>query len=52
MSSLSPEIPSPGVLAAEPRKTGSMKRDRRRALYWSYFFLVLFVVFFLTRRST
>ena len=29
-------------------KTGSMRRDRRRALYWSYFFLCLFVVFFLT----
>jgi len=27
---------------------GSMRRDRRRALYWSYFFLILFVVFFLT----
>ncbi|HEY5900260.1 MAG TPA: carbohydrate ABC transporter permease [Burkholderiales bacterium] len=27
---------------------GSMKRDRRRALWWSYFFLVLFAVFFLT----
>ena len=25
-----------------------MKRDRRRALFWSYFFLVLFAVFFLT----
>jgi multiple sugar transport system permease protein len=25
-----------------------MKDDRRRALYWSYFFLCLFVVFFLT----
>jgi multiple sugar transport system permease protein len=25
-----------------------MKQDRRRALVWSYFFLVLFVVFFLT----
>jgi multiple sugar transport system permease protein len=25
-----------------------MKRDRRRALYWSYFFLVLFAIFFLT----
>jgi multiple sugar transport system permease protein len=25
-----------------------MKRDRRRALVWSYFFLLLFVVFFLT----
>ena len=29
-------------------KPGSMRRDRRRALYWSYFFLCLFVVFFLT----
>ena len=25
-----------------------MKDDRRRALYWSYFFLVLFAIFFLT----
>jgi multiple sugar transport system permease protein len=24
-----------------------MKRDRKRALYWSYFFLILFVIFFL-----
>ena len=22
-------------------RAGSMKRDRKRALYWSYFFLVL-----------
>ncbi|HET7362003.1 MAG TPA: carbohydrate ABC transporter permease [Burkholderiales bacterium] len=29
-------------------RQGSMRRDRRRALYWSYFFLVLFAVFFLT----
>ncbi|HXJ09398.1 MAG TPA: carbohydrate ABC transporter permease [Burkholderiales bacterium] len=28
-------------------KAGSMKKDRRKALYWSYFFLVLFAVFFL-----
>jgi multiple sugar transport system permease protein len=28
-------------------KYGSMKRDRRRALVWSYFFLVLFAIFFL-----
>ena len=27
---------------------GSISRGRRRTLYWSYFFLVLFVVFFLT----
>src|SRR5216683_8222197 len=26
---------------------GSMARGRKRALYWSYFFLVLFVIFFL-----
>ena len=26
----------------------SIKRDRRRALFWSYVFLVLFAVFFLT----
>src|SRR3954464_6703531 len=29
-------------------KARSMKGDRRKALVWSYFFLVLFVVFFLT----
>ncbi len=33
---------------AKPWKTGSMKKDRRRALVWSYFFLILFVIFFLT----
>jgi multiple sugar transport system permease protein len=27
---------------------GSISRDRKRTLYWSYFFLVLFVIFFLT----
>ena len=27
---------------------GSMSRDRRWALRWSYFFLVLFAIFFLT----
>src|SRR5438105_13825500 len=26
---------------------GSISRGRRRALYWSYFFLILFVIFFL-----
>src|SRR3954453_1203135 len=38
------------VLAAPPgnAKVRSMKHDRRRALFWSYFFLILFVVFFLT----
>jgi multiple sugar transport system permease protein len=27
---------------------GSVSRERKRALYWSYFFLILFVIFFLT----
>src|SRR5689334_19316152 len=37
------------VVAAPPAgKTRSMKRDRRRALFWSYFFLIVFVTFFLT----
>ena len=27
---------------------GSISRGRKKALYWSYFFLVLFVIFFLT----
>ncbi|QQS12224.1 MAG: carbohydrate ABC transporter permease [Rhodospirillales bacterium] len=33
--------------AAAPRY-GSMSRDRRWALRWSYFFLILFAIFFLT----
>ena len=33
---------------ARPAKRGSMRRDRRRALIWSYAFLLVFVVFFLT----
>src|SRR5437016_2506077 len=34
--------------SARPRpKYGSMSRDRRWALRWSYFFLVIFAVFFL-----
>ena len=41
-SVLSGEVPLPTA------KAGSMKKDRRRALYWSYFFLILFVIFFLT----
>ena len=36
------------VVAPPIRATGSLSRGRRRTLYWSYFFLVLFVVFFLT----
>ncbi|MBV8492480.1 MAG: carbohydrate ABC transporter permease [Alphaproteobacteria bacterium] len=36
---------------AGPRRavrTGSISRGRKRTLYWSYFFLVLFVIIFLT----
>jgi multiple sugar transport system permease protein len=31
-----------------PHPGGSMRSDRRRALFWSYFFLIVFVIFFLT----
>lgn len=34
--------------SARRPKYGSMSRDRRWALRWSYFFLVLFAIFFLT----
>ena len=37
----------PNAAAARPRY-GSMSRDRRWALRWSYFFLVVFAIFFLT----
>ena len=33
---------------ARRAKYGSMSKDRRWALRWSYFFLVLFAIFFLT----
>jgi multiple sugar transport system permease protein len=33
--------------ALAPSRHGSMARDRKRALRWSYFFLILFVIFFL-----
>jgi multiple sugar transport system permease protein len=36
------------MAAAHSRPQRSMKADRRKALVWSYFFLGLFVVFFLT----
>src|ERR1700693_4222040 len=36
-----------GSSAAGATRYGSMARGRKRALYWSYFFLVLFVIFFL-----
>jgi multiple sugar transport system permease protein len=38
---------SPALPAAVRPRYGSMSRDRRWALRWSYFFLVLFAVFFL-----
>jgi multiple sugar transport system permease protein len=34
--------------AGRPVKYRSMRRDRRWAMRWSYFFLILFVIFFLT----
>ena len=36
-----------GGRAFGPAGHGSMARDRKRALRWSYFFLILFVIFFL-----
>ena len=37
------------AIAARPsRKSGSISKDRKKAMYWSYFFLILFVIFFLT----
>lgn len=38
---------APARPPARPRY-GSMRRDRSRALFWSYVFLIAFVVFFLT----
>jgi multiple sugar transport system permease protein len=31
-----------------PPRRRSMRKDRRRALFWSYVFLIIFVIFFLT----
>ena len=36
-----------GTARRTAARTGSISRGRKRALYWSYFFLVLFVIFFL-----
>jgi multiple sugar transport system permease protein len=44
MASVAGEEPVP----AGGAKAGSMRDDRRRALFWSYAFLCIFVVFFLT----
>jgi multiple sugar transport system permease protein len=46
MTRAAPELTSVGH-AVSPRR-GSIQRDRRKALFWSYAFLVLFVIFFLT----
>src|SRR5262249_57486097 len=40
--------PPRGGGARSARRPGSMSRDRRWALRWSYVFLILFVIFFLT----
>src|SRR5215472_9961685 len=40
-------ITSPAASGRRP-KIGSMSRDRRWALRWSYFFLTVFAIFFLT----
>ena len=34
--------------ATRPPRKGSMRKDRQRALFWSYVFLIIFVIFFLT----
>jgi multiple sugar transport system permease protein len=39
---------APTAGTARAARASSLKHERRRALYWSYFFLVLFAVFFLT----
>lgn len=45
MSTAAPTIDRAGP--SRPATYGSMRRDRKRALYWSYFFLILFAIFFL-----
>jgi multiple sugar transport system permease protein len=39
---------TPDVAASAPTHYGSMSNDRKWALRWSYFFLILFAIFFLT----
>jgi len=42
-------VTTAGVAApARATRYGSISRGRKRTLYWSYFFLVVFVIFFLT----
>ena len=40
-------IPAPATAVRKKTRYGSMSRDRQWALRWSYFFLVLFAIFFL-----
>jgi multiple sugar transport system permease protein len=40
--------PVAATAASRKPRVGSMREDRRRALFWSYFFLIVFVIFFLT----
>ena len=35
------------AISSVPARRGSLHRSRRWALLWSYFFLVLFAIFFL-----
>ncbi len=39
---------TPAMAASSEKSYGSMSNDRRWALRWSYFFLILFAIFFLT----
>ena len=48
MTSTAPGTTAATVAARTRTRPRSMREDRRRALIWSYFFLGLFVVFFLT----
>ena len=41
-------LAAPVTAAPVRRKRGSISRDRRWALRWSYFFLAVFAIFFLT----
>jgi multiple sugar transport system permease protein len=46
MSTVATSVPRTPASTAR-RKVGSISRDRRWALRWSYFFLILFAIFFL-----
>jgi len=41
-------IAEPVTSPGQGFRYGSISRGRRRTLLWSYFFLILFVIFFLT----